>query len=352
MLVCDSCNKKKKKTNAVDKIVTGSSDGNYMLKMYPHNIFYRNPENKEKLEKWNNQVLGKYTCVRRLKEPKKLDEKEQKIISCYDNQLTRDALWTRNTGGVKVDNTYFFNKMNINSQTKHLTALILNHGDEEQKFQNNKDNLLSEYFERIKDKDFKRLSSCYIKSAACHGAYYDGTTSIFDEIQEKLRLCKDNAPKCFVRLVKKDHILVYQDVIDDNGQRVGVKYLPLTKFSEEAFKSKEMVDYEKLSEEKDKYFDYYYVTKDAIYKVPHELVHNRVKLIDEGKFEKEFQKTQNIDINSDVQEENKVKARKIQPEVDFKEFYDSKKERQGMINAYNASNGLRINTPQNNFSFF
>lgn len=169
-----------KKTNAVDKIVTGDSDGNYMLKINQNNLFYRNPENNKRLEKWDHQALvGKDTCIRRLKKPKKLDEKEQKIVSCYDNELTIDVLCKRNTGSVKVDNVYFLDKMNINPQTKHLTASILNHGDEEQKFQGNKDSLLSEYFERIKDEDFQRLSSCYIKSATCHGAYYDGTTSIF-----------------------------------------------------------------------------------------------------------------------------------------------------------------------------
>ena len=319
MFLCDSCNKKKKKTNAVDKIVTFISDMGYMLKINSNNLFYRDPEHGNQLGPWDKQALGKDTCVRRLREPKKLDEKEQKIVSCYDSDLAANALWRRNTGGVRVDNLLFSN-MNIRQQTKHLTALILNHGNEEQKFQSNQDGLLSRHFERIKDEDFQRLSSCYIKSTSCHGAYYDGTTTIFDEIQKKLQRCENNAPKCFVRLVKKDHILTYQDVIDDNGQRVGVKYLPLTKFSEEAYDSKEMVDYEKLSEEKDKYFNYYYVTKDAIYKVPHELVHNRVRLIDEGKFDKEFQKTQNIDINQDCQDDCKMITREIDPKVEFKEY--------------------------------
>lgn len=104
-----------------------------------------------------------------------------------------------------------------------------------------------------------------------------------------------------------------------------------------------MVDYEKLSEEKDKHFDYYYVTKDAIYKVPHELVHNRVRLIDEGKFDKEFQKTQNIDINQGCQDDCKVRTREIDPKVEFKEFYDYKQTRSAQ-----SSIDLQANTTQHN----
>ena len=238
---------------------------------------------------------------------------------------------------------------NIDKNTEHLTNYFLNHGDKNRKFCNGwqtKGNqlvdgyLLKTHFKRLKTEDLMRLKSFYFKCLACYGAYYDGHTTIFDEIQKKLKEIPNNMnkPKCFVRLLKKEY----------SGH---IEIETNTKTNKERFKSLPLkhgggfINLDDVYENPDNYFDYYYVTKDAIYKVPHELVHNRVKLIDEGKFDKEFQKTQNIDITQDCQDDCKVRTREIDPKVEFKEFYDYKQTRSAQ-----SSIDLQVNTTQHNFN--
>ncbi len=221
----------------------------------------------------------------------------------------------------------------IPDNIKHFTSDIYVHGSKNTRSMVGNDGegiygIIKDHFERIKDEDFQRLSSCYIKSGACRGAYHDGMTTIFDEIQKKLKRCKGNVPKCFVSLVKKEYTMIDGKCIDKNGKLCGVKKIPLS------HNKKKPTIYEELCKNKDKYFDYYYVTKDKIYKVPHELVHNRVRLIDEGKFNDVLDKAIkgqfcNIDINEDVcPEKNEKKYGIVNKREKFKEFYDCKKKKE------------------------
>ena len=220
----------------------------------------------------------------------------------------------------------------IPDNIKHFTSDIYVHGSKNTRSMVGNDGegiygIIKDHFERIKDEDFQRLSSCYIKSGACRGAYHDGMTTIFDEIQKKLKRCKGNVPKCFVSLVKKEYTMIDAKCIDENDKLCGVKKIPLSHNKEKP------TIYEELCKDKNKYFDYYYVTKDKIYKVPHELVHDRVKLIDEGKFDLSFKKLsttskiRNIDINADYGEEDFL-LHKVNPNIEFKEFYDYKKKKE------------------------
>ena len=208
-------------------------------------------------------------------------------------------------------------RVKLKEATKHFTSVITAHGDTYRSFSlanGNKNNLIKKHFDGISDESFQQLDSLFIKSGACCGGYYDEDTSIFDEIQTKLKKCKGEAPKCFVRLVKKDYVLSKWQIYNEEEQKWEIKCIPLSN------KKDKPVIYEELYTNKDKYFDYYYVTKDAIYKVPHELVKNRIELIDNGKFDDEFQKTQNIDINTDEKDVDKVITRKIDPKVEFNEY--------------------------------
>lgn len=234
----------------------------------------------------------------------------------------------------------------IDKNTDHLTNYFLNHGDKNRKFCNGwqtKGNqlvdgyLLKTHFKRLKTEDLMRLKSFYFKCLACYGAYYDGHTTIFEEIQKKLKEIPNNMnkPKCFVRLLKKEYSGHLLSELNTKTNKERFKSLPV--------KHGGFINLDDVYENPDNYFDYYYVTKDAIYKVPHELVHNRVRLIDEGKFDKEFQKTQNIDRNQDCQDDCKVRTREIDPKVEFKEFYDYKQTRSAQ-----SSIDLQVNTTQHN----
>ena len=92
-----------------------------------------------------------------------------------------------------------------------------------------------------------------------------------------MQKCEKNAPKCFVRLAKKEYPLLVQSKYNAKKQLVGVTLVPLN-----TPERKDVPDviYEDVKSNKDKYFDYYMVEKDKIYKVPRELVHNRVALLD------------------------------------------------------------------------
>lgn len=209
----------------------------------------------------------------------------------------------------------------IPDNIKHFTSDIYVHGSKNTRSMVGNDGngiygIIKDHFERIKDEDFQRLSSCYIKSGACRGAYHDRMTTIFDEIQKKLKKCKGNVPKCFVSLVKKEYTMIDGKCIDKNGKLCGVKKIPLS------HNKKKPTIYEELCKDKNKYFDYYYVTPNRVYKVDHKLVHNRVNLIEEGKFSQEWREH--------------VK-RKCFGRYDFKEFYDYKK-KQKKKNSGNLNN--------------
>ena len=208
-------------------------------------------------------------------------------------------------------------KITFPQHIKHLTTQIRAHGDEERTFisynvKEKKDlpieGLVLDHMQRIDDKDFQKLDSFYLKSGACHGAYHDTKTNIFDEIQKKLKKCDTNHPQCFVRLVKKDFVLVDSAFFDNHGNIHNFQPIPMSENPDKK------VIYEKLCDDKDKYFDYYYVTVSGVYKVPHKLVHDRIKLIKDGTFKEEYLKYAM----------NGGKFKKCFPRYDFKEFYRTK----------------------------
>ena len=209
-------------------------------------------------------------------------------------------------------------KITFPQHIKHLTTQIRAHGDEERtfisyNFKEKKDlpieGLVLDHMERIDDKDFQKLDSFYLKSGACHGAYHDTKTNIFDEIQKKLKKCSTNHPQCFVRLVKKDFVLIDSAFFDNHGNIHNFQPIPMSENPDKK------VIYEELCKDKDKYFDYYYVTVSGVYKVPHKLVHDRIKLIKNGKFKEEFRKCAM----------NGKNFKKCFPRYDFKEFYQANK---------------------------
>ena len=177
----------------------------------------------------------------------------------------------------------------IDKYTEHLTNYFFNHGDENRKFCNadvSKNQmvdgyLLKTHFKRLNTEDLKHLKSFYFKCLACYGAYYDGHTTVFEEIQKKLKEIPNNMnkPKCFVRLLKKEYSGFLISELNKKTQKERFKSLPL--------KHGEYIDLDDVYENPDNYFDYYYVTEKEIFKVPHSLVHNRVELIENDYFNKE-----------------------------------------------------------------
>ena len=177
----------------------------------------------------------------------------------------------------------------IDKNTEHLTNYFFNHGDKNRKFCNADGSknqmvdgyLLKTHFKRIKTEDLVHLKSFYFKCLACYGAYYDGYTTIFDEIQKKLKEIPNNMnkPKCFVRLLKKEYLGYLVTEINTKTGKERFKSLPL--------KCGAFVNIDDVYENPDNYFDYYYVTENEIFKVPYSLVHNRVELIENDYFNKE-----------------------------------------------------------------
>lgn len=285
---------------------------------------------KERMEKFN---ISKYYI-------KSEDEAKEPVTTPNKNKL-----WAKSG---RLNDKHF----NIDKNKPHLTAAFSVHGDKEfRKFCKAEDpgpaeGLIDDFFNLFKPGDIESKKSFYFKTSACHGAYHDGTKTIFDKIQEILKNCKGEPPKCFVKIGKKDFPLRISYGTTD-GENIDKKViLPNEEEPEKKETDSEYsVRYNKDATmryacctnpaEKDKCFDYYYVTKNAIYKVPHALVHNRVKLIDEGKFDKEFEKylrLKNIDINEDPDDEKYKKkisemsglARKCVDEQDFSEWYNLK----------------------------
>ena len=347
-MICDSCcenknkNKQQEQQTAIDRGGTVYVINNEAVwKVGKTSI--RNPDKeqgvfaiynqnnkddaKERMEKFN---ISKYYI-------KSEDKVEEPVATKNGNNLYAKS--------GKLKDKYF----NIDKNKPHLTAAFSVHGDKEfRTFCKEEEEpgpatgLIDDFFSLFKPGDIESKKSFYFKSAACYGAYHDGTKMIFDKIQEILEKCKGEPPKCFVKIGKKDFPLCIS-YGTTNGENIDKKVIlpneeePEIETDEEysARCNKDAAMHHACCTNpagKDKCFDYYYVTKNAIYKVPHALVHNRVKLIDEGKFDKEFQKYQklkNIDINEDPDDEKYKKkisemsglARKCTDEKDFNEWW-------------------------------
>ncbi len=195
----------------------------------------------------------------------------------------------------------------------------------------------------IKDSDFNKMKSFYFKSYSCHGAYHDTNTNIFDEIQAKLKRCQGEAPKCFVSLLKPEYIMILGYNCDKNQNVIGMRRTPVKEdidiidngVHEYVRKDVYKFDLDEIERNKDEYFDYYYVTPNGVYKVDHELVHNRVNLIEEGKFSQEWREH--------------VK-KKCFGRYDFKEYYDCKKKQEQEKNR--QLNSLRNAAPKKFRDFY
>ena len=87
-----------------------------------------------------------------------------------------------------------------------------------------------------------------------------------------------NKPKCFVRLLKKEYSGYLISELNKKTQKERFKSLPL--------KHGAFVDIDDVYEHPDNYSDYYYVTENEIFKVPHSLVHKRAELIENDYFNK------------------------------------------------------------------
>ena len=220
----------------------------------------------------------------------------------------------------------------IKDGVKHCTINLCNHGEEDRMYRFQQDDGTTSFIRYalyipFNDKNFNKLTSFYIHNDSCHGAYYDANVNtLFKELQEKIKNIK-NPPKCFIRCVKPQYEETNTCVYDDKFNIVGIKSLPCTNG---------VLDLEDLEENKDKYFDYYYVEKDKIYKIPHELVKNRVSLINsedknndfESKFKKYF---------------NEGKIILVDEKTEFKEFYEKKAKNEEKKNQIIDNNSITEN---------
>ena len=177
-------------------------------------------------------------------------------------------------------------KFEIDKSTKHLNDYFLNHGSDNRELiigngcKDVLDYALLSHFYQIPNERFKNLESFYFKSICCYGGYFDNQTSIFDEIQHKLKAIKGNKkPKCFVRLLKKEYSgwLMREHDKGESGETGHFKFLPLNKGAEKD-KVEDLPSLDDIYDNPDNYYDYYYVEEDDIYKVSHEFVHNRKQL--------------------------------------------------------------------------
>ena len=322
MFLCNSCCKAKKKKNDKPQTPIYLTQGPRLHMIDGIGIYevnktsIRNPDKeqgvfaiynqknasdaKARMEKFN---ISKYYI--------KSEDKVEKPVTTPN----KNELWAKSG---KLKDEYF----NIDKNKPHLTAAFTVHGDKEfRKFCKAEDpgtatGLIDDFFNLFHPGDIESKKSFYFKSAACFGAYHDGTKTIFDKIQDILKKCSGEPPKCFVKIGKKDFQLCIGECTTD-GKEIDKKViLPNEEWPKEATKGEYSVRYKRAQamhydcctnpSEKDKYFDYYYVTKDAIYKVPHALVHNRVKLIDEGEFDNAFKYLcpKNVDINKDIDDKD------------------------------------------------
>lgn len=177
-------------------------------------------------------------------------------------------------------------KFKIDKSTKHLNDYFFNHGSDNRELiigngcKDVLDYALLSHFYQIPNERFKNLESFYFKSICCYGGYFDNQTSVFDEIQHKLKAIKGNKkPKCFVRLLKKEYAgwLMREHDKGESGETGHFKFLPIKSGVEES-KVKDLPSLDDIYDNPDNYYDYYYVEEDNIYKVSHDFVHNRKKL--------------------------------------------------------------------------
>ena len=216
---------------------------------------------------------------------------------------------------------------------EHITFNFYEHGDEARRFHSTYDVLIKDNIDTISDDIFSKLKSFYFKSYSCHGAYYDELSCIFDELQRKIKNCSNKNVKCFASLIKKQYEMIlgmYEETNVDPKKIINIYhkdneiYTDLDKYREmlqkkntlmnriirTPYKDKEVFDLDEIKQNKDKYFDYYYIAKDNIYKIPNSFVKNRVDLIDNDKFEEEFKK---------------LNLKPIDIEKEFKEYYSTQK---------------------------
>lgn len=149
---------------------------------------------------------------------------------------------------------------------------------------------------RIRNDDLKKINTLYCKNCAI-------SKGIVNFLQEKMNtLTGDSKPKVFVSSLKKDYEYIEMEAYDkEKNDIVGIKTMPTIPYAD-ILEGRNItndgllkVDLKDVNKNKYKYFDYYCITKDKIYKVPYDLVKNRVKLIDSGKFDEEFEKATKIE---------------------------------------------------------
>ena len=306
-MVVDTKDKDKKQvilqTSSVSDVFEIKADANHCFVPYANTM-----QLLSTFKHGDINTIDKNNYFLKLKHTKSTRKREREDVY-YSDDLFKNVSKINNLKTQPINGFYQNNglkRVKLKDATKHFTSVITAHGDTYRSFSlanGNKNNLIKKHFDGISDESFQQLDSLFIKSEACCGGYYDEDTSIFDEIQTKLKKCKGEAPKCFVRLVKKDYVLAPCHMYNEEEQKWEIKDIPLSN------KKDKPVIYEELYTNKDKYFDYYYVTPNAVYKVDHELVHNRVDLIEKGEFDKEWRKH---------------KKKKCFKGYDFKEFHDYK----------------------------
>jgi len=220
-------------------------------------------------------------------------------------------------------------KFNIDKDTQHLNDYFFNHGSENRELIMGMDNYdlvdyaLLSHFYQIPNEQFEKLESFYFKSMCCYGGYFDNQTNIFDEIQHKLKSINGTKkPKCFVRLLKKEYsgYLNQEYDKDEYWLQSHFKFLPLKKSHPSGDDFPTLDD---IYDNPDNYFDYYYVEEDKIYKVSHDLVHNRKELIDNDLVREEAIKADK-EYNSKI--ENEADRLNFDPFINTKSFKDALQE--------------------------
>ena len=238
-------------------------------------------------------------------------------------------------------------KFNINKETRHLNDYFFNHGSDNRElilgngYKDLLDYALLSHFYQIPNEQFANLESFYFKSICCYGGYFDNQTSIFDEIQHKLKAIKGNKkPKCFVRLLKKKYSgwLIREQDKGENGDASHFKFLPIKPGVEKGEgKEEDLPLLDDIYDNPDDYYDYYYVEEDDIYKVSHEFVHNR-KQLTENKPE----------LFNEALQNDKAKGNQygiVDKKKEFYEFYEKQEEIKN-----NEQNALDLKEKKNTYT--
>ena len=226
------------------------------------------------------------------------------------NVAANDLIAEQNQALDDIIKNYYQNGV-IKDGVKHCTINLCNHGEKDRMYGFQQDDGTTSFIRYalyipFNDKNFDTLTSFYIHNDSCYGAYYDANmNTLFKELQEKIKNMK-NPPKCFIRCIKPQYEETNTYVYDNKFNIVGIKSLPYTG---------DVLDLEALEKNKDKYFDYYYVEKEKIYKVPHELVKNRVSLTNSKDKNNDFESKFNKYLD-----EGKITL--VDETKEFKEFYE------------------------------